>query len=319
MTDFDILFESCNEFTDISKLSPIFRNVRSKGLPWYRHGYMKETKGIDELKVILEKDSNGNLLDPIAYKKAMDAGFIDSSGTIVEMGYRITKKTGFRACTGNLKSKSILALGCSDTFGSGNFNENTWPYIVSKELNFPVINGGVGGGSLTQCYKNLVLINSIAKLDTVMVLIPERTRELFFFQDKKDYTHNGFNMTSFSASHLPNGNSFQSSVSSEQQKELISFYHHSTLLDESVFLSWTRNLNAIENLCYKKGINLILMPNPSFYKEYYKDYCSKTLGRDFEMAKNYSKARDFMHLGADFQHDIAQYFIERYKTLKIVA
>jgi len=49
--------------------------------------------------------------------------------------------------------ESILFLGCSYTVGIGLPNENTWPYIVSKNLKLKCYNLGVGGCSLDTMYR----------------------------------------------------------------------------------------------------------------------------------------------------------------------
>lgn len=51
------------------------------------------------------------------------------------------------------ENESILFFGCSYTVGIGLPTENTWPYIVSKNLNLKCFNLGVGGSSLDAMYR----------------------------------------------------------------------------------------------------------------------------------------------------------------------
>ena len=53
----------------------------------------------------------------------------------------------------DINANNILFIGCSLTFGTGLPKEETWTYLVSKELGMREVNLGVPGGSLDSCFR----------------------------------------------------------------------------------------------------------------------------------------------------------------------
>lgn len=314
MKDVDALYKAWDSFLNTENFSSSYTSPIIFGQHHMHHNKLREDveqTGVAELREAVK--------DPKEFKKYVKKGWIDEYGDIIHLRYKYNKY-GYRECTADNivhKEPSILTLGCSDTFGAGNFLENTWPYVVSKALDKPVLNGGIPGGSFSEAYKTLLYAIPQMKIDTVMLLIPERARELYFYWDKDSkYVRK----TTITPAVLTVYDKDPDSIDS-RRKQLIELYKATFLTDETIALSFKKNLDAIQNLCKSNNINLIFIPNPIYYghNKEYEEYGYLTLGKEFKMKSKYPKARDFLHYGEEYQSDIAQYFIERYKTLKIVA
>lgn len=71
-----------------------------------------------------------------------------------------------------LDSKKIVCIGCSFTEGVGLFEEETWPYLLSKKIGLPYINLGLAGGS--QGYVMWQIMNVLQNIQSndIFVLSP---------------------------------------------------------------------------------------------------------------------------------------------------
>ena len=72
--------------------------------------------------------------------------------------------------------ESILFLGCSHTFGVGLPLENTYPYIVSKDLNIDYWNMSVPGSSLDTAFRLASYWLNILKPTYIFLGRPDETR-----------------------------------------------------------------------------------------------------------------------------------------------
>jgi hypothetical protein len=70
---------------------------------------------------------------------------------------------------------SITFLGCSNTVGIGLHKENTWPYLLAKEMNLKEINLGISAGSLDASFRVYNAWKHI-KSKYVCILTPPTTR-----------------------------------------------------------------------------------------------------------------------------------------------
>ncbi len=70
--------------------------------------------------------------------------------TITERGFRLTAPPAVEAA-----GPVILAVGCSYTFCEEVSDEETWPYYLSRELGFPVVNAGVASYGFDQMVMRL--------------------------------------------------------------------------------------------------------------------------------------------------------------------
>jgi hypothetical protein len=91
------------------------------------------------------------------------------SHTCNELGYR--GKT-WRPDWGN----TILTLGCSQTFGLGLNDQETWPYKLSQLQNKQVMNMGINGNSPTHIFKQLVDIRKRIRPMAIVVCWPDTMR-----------------------------------------------------------------------------------------------------------------------------------------------
>ena len=73
----------------------------------------------------------------------------DKPGAIT---YKINQ-FGFRCNEFEVGAKSVVALGCSYTFGTGLPVETTWSYLVAKSLDLECYNLAWGGSSADTCYR----------------------------------------------------------------------------------------------------------------------------------------------------------------------
>jgi len=72
--------------------------------------------------------------------------------------------------------ESITFLGCSNTYGSHLHKENTWSYLVAKELNLKEINLGIPAGSLDSAFRVYNEWQPIHKSKITCLFIPPGSR-----------------------------------------------------------------------------------------------------------------------------------------------
>jgi len=81
---------------------------------------------------------------------------------------------------------SILTFGCSHTFGLGVDDTDTWPYQLSKILDYPVVNLGTPGAALWSLVPNIKTIAESFNPKCVILQVPESNRIANF--SKNNYT-----------------------------------------------------------------------------------------------------------------------------------
>lgn len=83
---------------------------------------------------------------------------------------------GFRSIEFDANDNGFITLGCSFTSGVGLHLWQIWPELLSKKLNQPVWNLGVGGASLDTVYRLAEHYIPGLKPSKVILLAPEWTR-----------------------------------------------------------------------------------------------------------------------------------------------
>lgn len=80
----------------------------------------------------------------------------------------------------------IAAFGCSHTVGVGVQLEDSWPYLLSKELGLDYINSGVSGASVKLTAINFFnMINTIKQLPSIVAIAwPSDVRYCFYVEDQ---------------------------------------------------------------------------------------------------------------------------------------
>lgn len=85
--------------------------------------------------------------------------------------------------------RGIITLGCSYTFGVGNYYDSTWGKKLANELNLKHFNLGVPGHSVDDCFYTMLSYSDILNFDTVFFLVPPPFRYKYFIRDNKHVKH----------------------------------------------------------------------------------------------------------------------------------
>ena len=81
---------------------------------------------------------------------------------------------------------SLVALGCSITFGTGVNYDQTWPYYVAKELGLDCINLGQPGTGINASYRVAKMWLPVIKPKVVMFYVPNHHRRELWPEPKDD-------------------------------------------------------------------------------------------------------------------------------------
>lgn len=223
-------------------------------------------------------------------------GFVKDDGQI-NWPSHIVNKSGFRSDDWRAGEKGIIFLGCSDMFGYGNYLENTIAHIVAKNFNLKNYNLSVPGGGLDQCYRvlkyNIENINS----DTVVLLVPEASRRVFYTESFEGLL-TASSIESNVLGKIRSGN-LNSSFLSEVFFKLYSNEYE-------MFLHANKNIDAIKYICNKHNKRLIFVKNPQYYLE--KDCID--LAKEVWVPEDL--AADLCHFGAKGQKVIANKIISKF-------
>jgi len=212
-----------------------------------------------------------NLSNPEKYKEFVKSGWTDNE--VIE--YKLNSH-GFRTDEFD-NSPRVIVLGCSFTLGVGLHNYQTWPYLFSKYTNQLVWNLGAGSASIDTCYR--ILDNYLPYLNATSVILcaPDADRLEYYIKDV------GFKFYTNKTQHS----------SLEEQWMLENWYG----TDQHTYtLNYRKNLQAIQYLCYKKGIKFINFHRDEVLEKY----------RDHE--NDYSRC--LIHLGPKTQDNMAQYAVD---------
>lgn len=72
----------------------------------------------------------------------------------------------------------IPCFGCSFTYGQGQLDTDTWPYLLSQKTNKNFLNLGMGGSGIDGIYNNLKLLYRTHKFDQCVILFPNFERRV---------------------------------------------------------------------------------------------------------------------------------------------
>ena len=144
---------------------------------------------------------------------------------------------GFR-CEEFSDDPTIMALGCSNTLGTGLPVDKIWPELLAKELNMKCANLGVGGGSLDSAFRMCHGYIDTIKPKIVVLLSPPGPRVELFTDDGVQ------NMGTWSLEH-------------ESILEKRSFFYTWVSEQNNVYFNEEKNILAIKQLCEQKNIKFI--------------------------------------------------------------
>ena len=171
------------------------------------------------------------------YKELNDNGWIDN-----KVIYRFNQQ-GFRSPEFTDKPSAVF-LGCSHTLGLGINIEDTFGYIVSKQLNLEYVNMSLASGSLDSVFRfcNNWLPKLQAKIIVLLVPTPERF-EIIEGNTIKTITSNNIRETKYNT-----------------------FYKNWISNDINLQLHQEKNLLAITNLA--QGTKVIKLEVANEFKKY---------------------------------------------------
>ena len=127
------------------------------------------------LKHWLGTDSQENFQkhwnDPTTRSILLDNGW--DSDSIIEYHLNLH---ALRNAAGTIVNGSVLALGCSHTFGVGLHDHQIWPHLLGEELGMPAYNAGVPGGSADTAFRILTTLLINHRPSAVFCLCPYNNR-----------------------------------------------------------------------------------------------------------------------------------------------
>jgi hypothetical protein len=179
--------------------------------------------------------------------------------------------------------ESAIALGCSHTQGIGIRSEQTWAKQLETKLGIKVWNLGIGGASLSTCFRMLDYWIDHLNVKYVFCAVPEITRYEVFVQD-----------------------GWMNVVPLNYQTNWISEYHKNYISsDENSMIDRRRNLMAMKHVCSQRGVPFYIhkLEKP-FYIHKLEKY-STVIHECFFKAR---VARDLMHEGPESNIWLADIF-----------
>ena len=203
-------------------------------------------------------------------------------------------KHGFRTDI-EYKNGIPIAIGCSNTFGKGNHKINTWPDILSKKINEDIINLGICGGSMDSSYRVLKSYLESYNPGKVFFLIPNAFRAEYYVRLDE------YQPTNVHIQIGPNFHRYDEGEKSKVQKYLFDKIYS---LDESVYLNFHKNLDAIRYLCEKNNIKLVELLDPCMWNQ---DGIMDNSELDID--KHFSF--DLNHFGPEFQEWVSDLFLKK--------
>lgn len=242
---------------------------------------------------ILEVYQKGGYSEQEDDKKSLRENFVNSGFikinsekiTVIPPTYKYNK-FGFRSDEFSIKQEGIICLGCSDTFGQYQFEQNTWPRILAKEMGLKCYNLGAPGASINYTY--FLLKKFITKINSrnVFLLTPSIYRTSYF--DDRNVCIN------ISPSNLPPDLTRQN------------YYNHYINQPLELLFEYNCNLDAIRFLCKKYDKKLYILPNPSHY-----DLAQQQYFDNIPLPLT-DRAADGYHMGKVSQEILAQKFLSMY-------
>ena len=231
--------------------------------------------------------------NPERFKKY---NWVDDDGNLIYPKYK-TNKFGYRTQI-EYEDGISIALGCSYTFGLGVHEEQTWPYLLSKELNKPIINLGICGGSLDSSYRVLKSYLEEYKPDCVFISIPSALR--FSLMYRRDSSKIGTLLILPNHTHSTPGN--EGGMIKDYVDKL---YEGIYGIDENMYLNFNKNLDAIRYLCSSNNIKLVELLCPAMYNQ------NNILEKN-NITYDYNISFDDIHLGPEINEVTTSEFLKLY-------
>ena len=254
-----------------------FENNIFHGFPSYEHEYnnIEKFKKSKHFQLTLKK-----------------GGFLDKESRPVIPVYEFNEY-GFRSESWATGEEGIIFLGCSDTFGTSQFLEKTWPYLVAEHFGVKRYNLAKPGGSNDSAYRFLKnFIKDIPGKYVCMLEIELTRLEVWSKEGVMDI----------------NGGSLQSLYSNKELRYLSQWYlNHGSDPRQSI-VNYTRSIDAIKYLCVENNKQYIGIYNPCY------DNSISGINPTYNVKMNNAiddLAGDCLHKGKHFQKLIADEMIKK--------
>lgn len=179
-------------------------------------------------------------------------------------------------------TESIMCIGCSMTFGIGVHNETTWAYKVGQELNLPVINLGIPGGSLDAMYRVYSYWQPRIKSKYTLALMPPGRRMEIQTNRHKDAWQNG---------HWEKVGAHRIGDLMSINKPLGELFALQLFEDEIYTVSTQKNINAIKHIAHETNSRFHLFDTEGW------------------LSKDQIKARDGIHPGPVWHDEVKEMVI----------
>ena len=240
-----------------------------------------------------------NKEDPIKLKCLQHFGWINEKGVPTDIQYNLNSD-GFRIDCEDYEEEGIVFYGCSNTFGMGVHNEDTFAQRVSKHFNLACYNFGVSGVGLdVAAIHALFLLRAKVKRPKAIVVMCPPPRRWSWFVDDRIMT-----------------------ISSQDFDETIgrknsdSMEFQSVLNDMNNMVQMTKNLVSLQLVAEELNVPLILtsarygdklhhFPSWPMYKFY--------LDRGIDSFDGISMGRDLQHPGVETHKYWAEIIIKLIK------
>ena len=207
----------------------------------------------------------------------------------------IDNKYGFRSdpFTEEECRESITFLGCSNTYGVGNYKEKTWPSLLSNEMNLKEINLAVPGGSLDSAFRVYNSWQPILKSKITCLLLPPGARgELLKDKSTMDGSENRNPSDNWQTiGSWSFDDNYQKLVNGVSDTMLIGF-----LSETMQEVRYDRNIKAIKYVVQETDSTLYII-DPHEHIKY----------------TDYPFSRDGAHRGEEWHRAVANLFIEEMK------
>ena len=237
------------------------------------------------------------------------------------------------------KNNEVLILGCSQTFGSGMFNEFTWPDIFCNSTNKKYSRLAISGDSIgAQVYKAFKYFEEIGNPEIVLGLFP--LYRLEYVSVPKKFVAN-FRSGNTEHEKLCAGIAYVNGETPIQfskaphdpehviPQEFVIFYNFMFIKMLEQYCK-SNNIKFIWSIYDDKNIEMYMQSNPNILKNYlktsdhFKDCKNKSEGCaiEFENHKlyswgaDYNQSKDLGHWGIHSHKHIAERFIDRYRKIE---
>lgn len=188
----------------------------------------------------------------------------------------------------NSESTGNMYLGCSHTFGTGLYLEDTWSYKLNSFVGGKFWNLGVEGSGFSTAYRVFMHYIEKLKVTNVFMYAPYPFRSEFY--DKPKWKRLATNKKGLDAN-------------SALGKVVLNFH--------TAFITSTMVLKSIDYECEKRGID--------FY--FYNVEGNFIPGRDIShevLSKNKQRcARDLIHFPTFYHDTLCETFLDMYKLKKV--